>query len=86
MENGVVIDNGSILRVNDEFLQAFRNKSEVQNGGALDEMSDQELMYHLTEGSTIIFYTPLGMEVGMNYDDGFLTVTFDDYKPYMEKY
>ncbi len=86
MENGVVIDNGSILRVNDEFLQAFRDKSEVQNGGALDEMSDQELMYHLTEGSTIIFYTPLGMEVGMNYDDGFLTVTFDDYKPYMEKY
>ncbi|TCL58401.1 hypothetical protein EDD76_10654 [Kineothrix alysoides] len=86
MENGVVINNGSILRVNDEFLQAFREKSKAQNGGMLDGMTNQELMYHLSEGNAIIFYTPLGMEVGMNYDDGYLTVTFEDYKPYMEKY
>jgi hypothetical protein len=86
MENGVVIDNGSILRINDEFLQAFREKSKAQNGEVLDGMTNQELMYHLTEGNAIIFYTPLGMEVGMNYDDGYLTVTFEDYRPYMEKY
>ncbi|NLL76958.1 MAG: hypothetical protein GX235_06895 [Clostridiales bacterium] len=87
MTNGVVINNSSILRIDDAFVQDFKEKSGAQNGNDLDKMTDQQIMYYLTDEKTsIIFYTPVGMEVGMNFDEGFLTVTYQDYEPYMQKY
>ena len=38
----------------------------------------------------IAFYTPLGMEIGLNYEDvgssGWFTVTYKDYDRYLSKF
>lgn len=89
MANGVVLDNSSILDMDDEFAVDFRTRSRAQNGdvSALDYLTDQEVAYYLTNGSTgIIFYTPLGMEIGLNYGEDYVTVTYRDYKDFLLKY
>ena len=89
MENGVILENSSILDVDDEFAIDFRTRCRVQNGdvGALEYLTDQEVAYYLTDGATgIIFFTPMGMEIGLNYGEDYLTVTYKDYKEYLLKY
>lgn len=89
MENGVVIDNNSIMDVNSDFAVDFRIRSREQNGSisALDYMTDQEIAYYLsTAGTAIVFYTPLGMEVGINYGESYVTVTYKDYEQFLQKY
>ena len=89
MNAGVVMDNTDIIEVDDDFSVDFRERNERQNGenDMLDSMSDQEITKHLkSEDDLIIFYTPLGMEIGMNYGDGYgwVTVTYNDYKKYLK--
>ena len=87
MRNGVVMDNTELLDIDDDFSVDFRNRSEKQNGSisGLDYMSDQTITGYLTDSSSlIIFYTPLGMEIGMNYDEGWVTVTYKDYEQYLK--
>lgn len=89
VENGVVLDNSSILNIDDEFAVDFRIRSREQNGSnnPLDYMTDQEIAYYLSEsGTAILFYTPIGMEVGINYGEGYLTVTYGDYEQFIQKY
>lgn len=89
VEDGVVLDNSSILKVDDAFAVDFRIRSREQNGSdaALDYMTDQEIAYYLTSaGSSILFYTPLGMEVGINYGESYVTVTYSDYEQYIQRY
>ncbi len=89
MENGVILENGSILDVDDEFAIDFRTRCRMQNGdvGALEYLTDQEVAYYLTDGTTgIMFFTPLGMEIGLNCGEDYLTVTYKDYKEYLLKY
>lgn len=89
VENGVILDNNSILNVDDAFAVEFRTRSKEQNGSisALDYMTDQEVAYYLTNaGTSIIFYTPLGMEVGLNYGEDYVTVTYEDYDKFIRKY
>ncbi len=85
MENGVVLDNQDILKIDDEFSIDFRVRSEEQNGSidALDAMSDQEITQHLSDSNLIVFYTPQGMEIGLNHDEGWVTVTYSDYEKYL---
>ena len=48
-------------------------------------MSYQEITELLTsDGDLIIFYTPQGMEIGFNYDEGWVTVTYHDYREYLK--
>ena len=87
MRNGVVIENTDLLDIDDDFSVDFRQRSEEQNGyiSGLDYMSDQEITDYLTDSdSLIIFYTPLGMEIGLNYSDGWVTVTYKDYEDYLK--
>lgn len=89
VSNGVVLDNAAILDMDDEFAVDFRMRSKVQNGevSALEYLTDQEVAYYLTHGSTgIIFFTPLGMEIGLNYGENYVTVTYKDYKEFLLKY
>lgn len=89
MENGVVLDNNSIIDIDDEFAVDFRKRCRQQNGAvnALDAMTDQEIVYYLTSGGTaILFYTPMGIEVGMNFGEYYVTVTYKDYEKFLQKY
>ena len=78
LQTGLPVGNTGILDIDDEFAIDFRKRCEEQNGeiNGLNYYSDQQIREYLTnENSLIIFYTPLGMEVGINYDDGWATVT-----------
>ncbi len=89
IENGVVLDNNSIMEINDEFAVDFRKRCRQQNGTVsdLDSMTDQEIVYYLTSGGTsILFYTPMGIEVGMNFGEYYVTVTYQDYEDFLQKY
>ena len=85
MKSGLAMTNSQILDIDDEFSIDFRNRSERQNGdvGEISMFSDQDITEMLTDdNSLIIFYTPLGMEVGFNYYYGWVTVTYKDYQKY----
>lgn len=86
MENGIILDNESMLNVNDDFSVEFREKSDIQNGeiDRLTMMSDQEITDHFDSTDIIVFYTPQGMEIGFNYDEGWVTVTYKDYEQYLK--
>lgn len=89
MNSGVIMENTDIIEVDDDFSVDFRKRSEKQNGvsDSLNSMSDQEITKLLkSEDNLIIFYTPQGMEIGVNYGDGYgwITVTYSDYKKYLK--
>jgi len=85
MDSGMEMTNSQILEIDDEFSIDFRKRSEKQNGQSetMDYYTDQEITSMMNDDSTlIIFYTPLGMEVGFNYYYGWVTVTYPDYAKY----
>ena len=88
VQNGVVLDNASIIDMDDEFAVEFRERNREQNsaGGYIDELSDQEIEEYLNSPTMgVVFYTPLGLEVGVNFDYGWYTVTYRDYEKYLKK-
>lgn len=88
IQTGMVMNNTHLLGIDDDFSVDFRERCEEQNGivDSLYYMSDQEITDYLTdEDYLIIFYTPLGMEVGFNFYDGWVTVTYKDYEKYQKK-
>lgn len=85
MKSKMALTNSQILEINDAFSIEFRERCEKQNGEIqyFSVLSDQDFTYLLTdEDSLIIFYTPMGMEVGFNYYYGWVTVTYKDYQKY----
>ena len=63
-----------------DFVITFRSNCEKQNGYSysyeLQEMTDEEIMNAITNPETgVAFYTPVGLELGFNYPDGWITVT-----------
>ncbi len=93
VKNGVILDNDSLLKIDAEFAEEFRERNNEQNGNIdyLDSITDEELTLTLQDNTSMIaYYTPLGMEVGFNYADygssGWLTVTYKDYAKYQDKF
>lgn len=89
METGMVLNNSQLLDINDSFSVDFRERCEKQNGEVeeLYYMSDQEITYYLTDNDYLIaFYTPLGMEIGFNFYEGWVTVTYKDYQKYRNNF
>ena len=85
VKNGKVLKNTEMYDVDDAFAKEFRIRSHMQNGVAeVDNMSEQEILDYLTdEQSLIIFYTPLGIEIGIGFagEDGmgnWVTVTYKE--------
>lgn len=93
IENGFILENDQILNIDENFAKDFRERSERQNGTveALDYMSAYEVYDFISDvNSNIIFYTPLGMEVGFIYkmEDkmGYVTATYTDYEKYLKNF
>lgn len=85
VQTGMALKNTELLSINDDFSIDFRERCEEQNGEIAEfyYMSDQEITSYLTDRDClIIFYTPLGMEIGFNYYEGWVTVTYKDYEQY----
>lgn len=85
MESKMALTNTQLLAIDDDFSIDFRERCEKQNGeiAFLESFSDQDITELLTDdGSLIVFYTPMGMEVGFNYYYGWVTVTYRDYQKY----
>ena len=92
VRNGVILDNTGILSVDDGFAADFKQRCERQNGelDVVSKSSDRQIREYLTDPSTLIaFYTPLGMEVGINYanleNSGWVTVTYKDYQKFISR-
>ncbi len=85
MENGVILDNEEMLSIDDDFSVEFRTRSDEQNGEIyfLTNMSDQEITSYFNSPDVIVFYTPKGMEIGFNYESGWVTVTYEEYEQYL---
>lgn len=88
VEQGVVQNNTELLEINDEFSVEFRIREGEQNvSNTLDVYTDQELTEMLSDSvDLIVFYTPLGMEVGVNHDVGWATATYKDYEKYLKHF
>ena len=88
MENGIILDNESLLSIDDDFSVDFRKRSEIQNSETstryLSMMTDQEITKRFKSSDIIVFYTPMGMEIGFNFDEGWVTVTYEDYEKYLK--
>ena len=89
-KTGTIYDNTKLLQINDSFAAEFKKRSRRQNGPVkegVDDRSPAEIAQFMRrEDNLILFYTPLGMEVGYNYYTGgitgWVTVTFKDYAGY----
>lgn len=63
-----------------EFISDLRDNCEEQNGDysamVLESMSDDDIMKAIINPETgAAFYSPVGLDIGFNYPDGWMTVT-----------
>lgn len=90
--SGELLDNGEMIEYNEQLAKEFRDQDAYQNGTAeaVERMDDEQLQDFLSDSDTnIIFYTPVGLEIGFNYttstSSGWVTATIKDYGRYMKK-
>lgn len=78
IETGEVIAHEEMAQVDEELAWQFRARDSYQNGTVefVEGLSDEELAEYLgDEKDSVMFYTPVGLEIGFNYDGGWVTVT-----------
>lgn len=78
VRTGEVIAHEDLVDIDEELVWQFRSRNTSQNGTVefVDELSDEELEEYLKdEENSVMFYTPVGLEIGFNYDGGWVTVT-----------
>lgn len=95
--NGKIMDNSKIIKIDDDFVTEFRDINEAENGTGVvgvEQASDDEIKGILKSDALIIFFTPLGLEVGYSYNTdlngneyiswGWVTVTVKDYENWFD--
>lgn len=88
LKTGSLLYNTNIIDPSEELAEAFRDMNDYQNGYIehVDEISDDDIAdYFSDEDSLILFYTPVGLEIGFNYADGWVTATLKDYDEYLSR-
>lgn len=81
MTTGELIPYEAMMEFDESVALHFRSQDKIQNGGVdyVQKLSDGEIMEALRDPATgILFYTPVGIEAGINYDGGWVTVTYKD--------
>lgn len=86
LENGTLLDNSQLLTMDDAFTLDFRQREVAENGDdALTLYSDQEIQDMLNDPEKLVaFYTPMGMEVGLDLGSRIVYVTYADYQSYLK--
>ncbi|MBO4988191.1 MAG: hypothetical protein J6C63_05045 [Lachnospiraceae bacterium] len=88
LKTGTLLDNTSIIEVSDELVDAFVDQSIYQNGytsSVSDYTSEEIADFMRDEDSLILFYTPVGLEIGYNHPNGWVTATLKDYQRFLKK-
>lgn len=88
LKTGELLYNTDIIEPSKKLAKAFLEMSEYQNGYIeyLDELSVEQVSDLLAdENRLILFYTPVGLEIGLNYEDGWVTATLKDYEKYLRR-
>ena len=82
------MENTEILHLDEAFAIDFRQREINENGdAALTHYTDQEILEMLRDpGQLVAFYTPYGMEVGLNLEDIIVYVMYDDYVHFLNSY
>ena len=89
VKNGGVIDNTAILDFRGDFAEFFVERSNIQNS-YVDAINyspyEDTAKVFQDDDALIMLFTPLGIEVGINYryhyDYGWVTVTINDFDEY----
>lgn len=91
IQNGRILDKTDLVDYTAELAQRVKKQNLAQNSGVdyISELSDDVVLEMLSEYEGIAFYTPVGLEVGFNYelDDfyGWVTVTLKEYSAVLNK-
>ena len=81
MDTGEILDYSEMAEVDQELAIRFRAQDKTQNDGVeyVQDLSDEELLAILEDpDAAVMFYTPVGLEIGFNYETGWVTVTLKD--------
>ena len=86
LETGQEMRPEQMTEINEELVMRFRAQNTVQNGAVdfVDNASDEELLALLSDPDAgVYFYSPVGLEVGFNYESdeyggGWVSVTLKD--------
>ncbi len=88
LKTGTLLDNTEIVEVSDDLVDAFVDQSIYQNGytsSVSDYTSEEIADFMRDEDSLILFYTPVGLEIGYNHPNGWVTATLKDYQRFLKK-
>lgn len=88
LTTGTLLYNTEMIEASEELAKAFRSQSDYQNGEsiAVSQYTDKEIVdFMADEESLILYYTPVGLEVGYNYSDGWITATLKEYEEYLKR-
>ena len=89
VKKGKAMDNTAILNFDDDFSEFFVKRSNIQNSfvDSINNSNASDITkLFKDDDSLILLFTPLGIEVGINYryqySFGWVTVTINDYDTY----
>ena len=88
LKTGTLLNNTDIIEVSDDLVDAFVEQSIYQNGytsSVSDYSDDEKADFMKNEDSLILFYTPVGLEIGYNHPNGWVTATLKDYQRFLKK-
>lgn len=92
VKNGVLLEKEDLLEYSVQLAQKVKAQNLAQNEGVefISELSDEQVLSLLSDYDGVIFYTPVGMEIGFNYElnnyVGWVTVTLKDYSAFGNKF
>lgn len=92
VRTGTLLSNQEMVSYTDTLTQKFRSQNSVQNGDKMDlaEWPDELIGQLLASEAGVVFYTPVGLEIGFNYSgtngmSGWVTVTVKNYEQFLKK-
>ena len=88
LHTGELMDNTEILNVDETFVATLRERELLENETlVLDAYSDEEIIEMLmNDGDLVLFYTPMGLEVGLNLSDIVVYFMYDDYQQFINSF
>lgn len=92
VETGTILKKEQQLHYSTRLAERFRKQCQKQDGLELseDEWPTEMLRQLLSSDGGVFFYTPVGLEIGFNYNGannqfGWVTATIKDYEEYLKK-